>query len=234
MDANEIMAKFQSIYGVDITQAPASFAYEKAIKTISEAYPKILQNYIESVGGQKTYEVTDSGLIKIVTVFYDAKTQAAEPVNYESLETMPDDVKRAGYSSTGEYSLIGNFVDIYSDRLYNKMNPVEARVIDYNRFECVPAPKFSGVRIYYEYQAYRTIEEIPDAFEDCLFDWFNFYDRDGDVKATLKRNNGNQFTFDRRGMGQLQGESTTSFMDTREKEINTLKSHLREIVMKMS
>ena len=39
MDANEIMAKFQSIYGVDITQAPASFSYEKAIKTISEAYP---------------------------------------------------------------------------------------------------------------------------------------------------------------------------------------------------
>ena len=234
MDANEIMAKFQSIYGVDITQAPASFAYEKAIKTISEAYPKVLQGYVESIAGQTVYEVSDSGLIKVVTVFYDAKTQSAEPVNYEHLETMPDDIKRSGYSLNGEYSLIGNYVDIYSDRLYNKMNPVDAKIIDYNRFECVPAPKNSGIRIYYEYNAYRTIEEIPDAFEDCLFDWFSFYDRDGDVRAYLKRNNGNQFTFDRRGMGQLQGESVTSYQDTREFEMKTLKSHLREIVLRMS
>lgn len=234
MDYNDIVTKFQSIYGVDITQSPAQFSYEKAIKTISEAYPKVMQSFIESVGGQKTYTVEEDGLIKIVTVFYDAKTQAAQPPDYEHLETITDDVHSGGYSNYGEYSLIGNFVDIYSDRLYSKMNPVEARVIDYNRFECVPAPKCSGVRIYYEYHAYRTIEEIPDAFEDCLFDWFNFYDRDGDVKATLKRNNGNQFTFDRRGMGQLQGESTTSFMDTREMEMKTLKSHLREVVMKMS
>lgn len=234
MDYNDIVTKFQSIYGVDITQPPAQFSYEKAIKTISEAYPKVMQSFIESVGGQKTYTVEEDGLIKIVTVFYDAKTQASQPLDYEHLETITDDVHSGGYSNYGEYSLIGNYVDIYSDRLYNKMNPVDAKIIDYNRFECVPAPKNSGVRIYYEYYAYRTIEEIPDAFEDCLFDWFSFYDRDGDVRAYLKRNNGNQFTFDRRGMGQLQGESVTSYQDTREFEMKTLKSHLREIVLRMS
>lgn len=234
MNMNDLTVKFQTLYGVDITQSPAMFSFEKAVKTISEAYPKVMQSYIESVAGQKTYNISEEGLIKIVSVFYDAKTQSAQPPDYSHLETIVSDLHNGGYNEKGDYSLIGNFVDIYADRLYDKMNPVEARVIDYNRFECVPAPKYSGVRIYYEYNAYRTVEEIPDAFEDCLFDWFSFYDRDGDVRATLKRNNGNQFTFDRRGMGQLQGESTTSFMDTREIEMKTLKQHLREVVMKMS
>lgn len=234
MDYEEIKNKFQTMYGIDITAVPAKYSYEKALKTISEYYPKVLQGFVMSVAGQKTYVVDEPGIIKLTEIFYDSKTQSALPYSYEHLETMPDDVTRAGYSSDGNYSLIGNYVDLYSDKLYSKMNPVEGRIVDYNRFDCIPAPKSTGVRIYYEYNAYRTIEEIPEAFEDCLFDWFSFYDRDGDVRATLKRNNGNQFTFDRRGMGQLQGESTTNFMDTREMEIKTLKSHLREIALKMS
>ena len=232
MDANDIITKFQSMYGIDVTQAPASFCYEKAMKTISEAYPKVMQGYIESVAGQSEYMVSDSNLIKIRTVFYDSKTQLATGGEYEKLETERSDI--GGYDIDGTYSLMGNYVDIYSNKLYNKMNPVEARIIDYNRFELIPAPIGTGVKIYYEYHAYRTIEEIPDAFESCLFDWFSFYDRDGDARATLKRNNGNQYTFDRRGMGQLQGESVTSYQDTREFEIKTLKQHLREIVMRMS
>ena len=63
MDLNILTTKMADIYGVDISEAPASAIIDQCVKKISEEYPKVLRSYVETIAGEERYEVEEDGLI---------------------------------------------------------------------------------------------------------------------------------------------------------------------------
>ena len=107
-------------------------------------------------------------------------------------------------------------------------------MLDYCNFELLPAPDYDGVEIPYEYEAYRTMEEIPEIFKPVLFDFFSFFERDGQYKQALKANNGNNFYFDRRGMGVSETNRKDERQLARAVEYNAIVANLQNIVNRMA
>lgn len=225
-----LVTEFKDIYDVDITENPNKLYFEQAIRTISEAYPKICESYITSVAGQKNYSVTDKeDLIKVKQVFYNRVYQQGNESNATSFNGMYG--RSIGLPS--DNTIMGIYTDMYETHLYNKIMPCDARIIDFDKFELLPAPETNGMKIYYEYEGYREIEEIPEIFKSVLFDLFSFYERDGQYKRALKSNNGNNFYFDRRGMGVSETNRKDEKQIAHDVEYQSIIKNLRNIVNRM-
>lgn len=233
MDYNTLVAEFKSIYDVDITENSNKLYFDQALRTISESYPKICEGFVISVAGQKNYSVSNKeDLIKLRQIFYNRSVQIGNnsyDTNINSLFTSPSSVRLKS-----ENTIMDIYTDIYEQHLYNKFVPCDANITDFCHFELLPAPESSGVKIYYEYEGYRTIEEVPEIFKSILFDLFSFYERDGQYKRALKSNNGNNFYFDRRGMGVSETNRKDEKQIAHDVEFKTIISNLRNLVNRMS
>lgn len=225
MDINSLTTKFQTIYGVDITTEENQIYLNQAIKLISEEYPKEMQGSVDSVQGQTRYTVSPESLFKLKHVYY----------NREVGDMSGRGIGVYGYRSIPktQYRNIDRYCDIHEEKLYNDLNPYNGVIVSYNQFDLLPAPDTDGSKIYYDYEAYRTLEEIPDIFEDCLFDLFNFYSREGEYQKNKAKNNLNSFYFDRRGMGTNKQLSDGEYQDVHGDEFKSIKNKLKLIAMKM-
>lgn len=221
MDLNILTTKMADIYGVDISEAPASAIIDQCVKKISEEYPKVLRSYVETIAGEERYEVEEDGLIKVSKVYY-------------TRQNMTNETPLADFMSPSlPVSLSSQVTTICEQELANQINPIDAEIVDYNAFELIPAPLVDDVKVYFQYHAYRTLAEIPDIFEDVLVKLFFYYDRENQFRKTMKSNNGNTFAFDRRGNIQAQSGGESSEVATREKEFEGIVKDLRNVVMKM-
>jgi len=222
MEMQALADKFTDIYGVNLDENNGLVILNQCIKKISEEYPKFLKDFVLTVADQLTYTVTKEGLIKISQVYYNRSTLT---VNSDSDSTI----------EYGARTLSSQFTDICEREMFNKMNPVDACITDINIFDLIPTPTESGIKVYYEYEAYRTIDEIPDIFEDLIFRLFFYYERELDFRKTMRANSGNVFQFDRAGniragAGQAGAEDP---IKTRANELKGIVKDIRSIVMKL-
>lgn len=230
MNKDTLVTEFNEIYGVDITESPNDIYFDQSIRVISEAYPKISQGSVISVAGQERYTADVNDIIKLRQIFYNKDVKQHNPSN----TNFGTDMLNVLDSSVTQSSIMEAYTNLYTKHLWSKIIPYEANVLDYCNFELLPAPDYDGVEIPYEYEAYRTIEEIPEIFKPILFDLFSFFERDGQYKQALKANNGNNFYFDRRGMGVSETNRKDERQIARTVEYNTIIHNLQTIVNRMS
>lgn len=232
MNTESLVTEFMTIYNVDVTESPNDTYLAQAVRVIGEAYPKISQGIVKSVAGQTVYDLTDiPDIIKIRRVFYNKSAKEYNPLTHDT--TIAD---LESYHNQGAYEIgvMQAYLNMYEAHLYRKIIPYDANVIDYAKFELLPPPDYDGVDIPYEYEAYRSIAEIPEIFKQCLFDLFSFFERDGQYKTALKANNGNNFYFDRRGMGVSETNRKDERQLARSVEYNAIITDLRNIVSRMA
>lgn len=220
MDARLLAEKMVDIYGVNVEEGIGSTIINQCVKKISEEYPKIQKSYIETVEGQERYTVTHDGLIKVCKVHYNTTATTDEVVTDINIP----------YSG----SLSSQFTTIFEQEMYDRMNPVDASIVNYNEFDLIPAPTVTGMKVYYEYESYRTIDEIPEIFEDEFIKLYFFYERENEFRKTMRANNGNVFAFDRRGNIQAGGAAgDENGTKARESEFNDIIKCVRNIIMRL-
>lgn len=226
MDLENLTAKFKTIYDIDLTTGENQIYLAQAIRTISVEYPKEMQDSVDSIKGQSRYTVSPQSLIKVNHVYYNRKVGnvSGNDIGVYGFP-MP---QRASY-----YRNIDRYCDIHEERLYDDLNPYNGVILSHDTFDVLPAPNADGIKIYYDYDAYRSLAEIPDIFEECLFDLFNFYSREGEYQKNKAKNNGNSFYFDRRGMGTNKQLSDGEYQDVHGDEIKNITNKIRLIAMKL-
>lgn len=220
MQLNDLVAKFKAIYDVDLEETPNDIFLEQCVNKISVEYPNLKKGNVVTVAGQERYTVNHADLIKVSKVYYTGA--------HNQDEIIPS----CALPSSG--SLSARFTSLYEDAMYGKLNPVDAEIINYNAFDLIPAPQVSDVKVYYEYEAYRTLAEIPDVFEEILVKFFFYFERENAFQKSMKATNGNVFNFDRRGNIQ----SNTSMVNEkgqtdRDLELGEIMKSLRTIIMRL-
>lgn len=222
MQLQPLTEKMVDLYGIDNSAINFTSILNQCVKKISEEYPKIMRSFVNSIAEQERYVVEQEGLIRIVNVFYDRHNMS----NGSPVDSL--------FLHTPRYSISSQLTNICEQDIIDKLNPVDADIVDFNVFDLIPAPIESDLKIYYEYHAYRTLSEIPDIFEEIFIKLFLFYDRELQFRSAMRSNNGNVFTFDRRGnINAEDGDGENSEVITREKELKFLIKELRTLVMKM-
>lgn len=221
MNLETLTSKFQNLYGIDLSVGNHMFILEQAIKAISEEYPKIITVEVATVKDQHRYVVPNDGLIKIAKVYYNRQHLN----DSTSLQPTPGEVQSPNYSLTRQ------FTEIIEKEFYDKMNPVDAQIVDYNAFDLIPAPTVTGLGVPCECEFYRELSEIPSFFEDCIFKLFFYYLREDDFMDNMRKNNGNVYKFDRRG--NIGAESSDSEVEKREQEFERIIKDIRKKVLKI-
>ena len=220
MDNIILADKFTNLYGINVEENNGLDIIDQCVKKISEEYPKLVNSYIETVVDQSLYQVVNEGMIRVSKVYYSS-IPTGEDV------TVSDPL-------VSSRSLSFRFTEVYEREISNRLNPVDANIVNYDSFELIPAPPVADVKIYYEYEAYRQLSEIPEIFEEDLFALFFFYERENEFRKTMRNNAGNVFAFDRRGNIQAGAAGGSSDpMAARETEMKMLMKHLRNTVMKL-
>lgn len=209
---------FLDIYAIDLEEGVNEKIIAQCVKKISEEYPNTEQNFTLTVAGQNNYQVSHNGLIKLTEVYY-------------STTYSPEFVNSYDYSTSNSISL--QFTEIYERELREKLNPSGANIYSHDKFELVPPPTQSDIKVYYEYESYRSLEEIPEIFQDDLIRLFFYYERENSFRSSLRVNNGNQFKFDRRGNIQDTSDSSQSETVKREEEYSNIIKSIRNTVMKI-
>lgn len=221
MELANLKETFLDIYGVDLDEGTSMKVLERCIKRISEEYPKVEQDYIETVAGQTSYVIVKANMIKVSNVFY-SKVPAADE------EFVPS----CSNTVHGSRSLSFQFTEIYEREIYNRLNPVDGSIVAHDRVELIPPPDIDGAKIYFEYESYRTIEEIPEIFQDELVNLFFFYERENEMRKNQRANSGNVFQFDRRG--NIQNTSTPEdAIKQRDAEFKNILKNIRTVIMKL-
>lgn len=221
MELANLKETFLDIYGVDLDEGTSMKVLERCIKRISEEYPKVEQDYIETVAGQTSYVIVKANMIKVSNVFYSHIPTADE----EFIPSCSNIVH-------GSRSLSFQFTEIYEREIYNRLNPVDANIVAHDRVELIPPPNIDGAKIYFEYESYRTIEEIPEIFQDELVNLFFFYERENEMRKNQRANSGNVFQFDRRG--NIQNTSTPEdAIKQRDAEFKNILKNIRTVIMKL-
>ncbi len=217
MEIQALTDKFFDLYSLNIEEGNGLAILAQCVKKISEIYPKLAKAYIETVVDQMEYQVNIDGLIKINKVYYSrASGSGAEFV------TPP----------LRGNTLSSQFTDICEREMFDKLNPVDACITDYNSFDLIPAPTEAGIHVWYEYDLYRDLSEIPSMFEDDLFQLYFFYERENAFKNTMKNNTGNVFKFDRKGNIQSNaGEEDP--VKVREAEMARIVKSIKNTAMRM-
>jgi hypothetical protein len=220
MDLTTLKNKFSVIYGVDIDNETGMAILDQCVKKISEEYPLLVNDYVNSVADTVSYTVTKTGLIKINKVYYNNTTNSSPSVLCD-------------YPETVFQSLSSQFTEVYEREMFNRLHPMSGIIVDYNQFELIPAPSVSGLKVYYEYDKYRTLSQIPDIFEDELFELYFYYERENEFRKNMRNNSGNQFQFDRRGNISTQSNGNEDPIKTRENEFKNVVKKIKNKAMKL-
>lgn len=162
----------------------------KAVKTISELYPFVDVSYITTVPNQTRYSITNSSLIKIKAVYYSQESITDVFGDADIKVSMPQNLSTFYPSQTVEL--------IQRLEIIRKLNPSDADIVAADKFDLIPTPT-EVKKVYYEFERYRSITEIPDMFEDDLINLVFYNLGDKTFKDAAYLQGGNKYNFDRRG-----------------------------------
>lgn len=214
-------------YGLSATtydNAMLTRMINKAVKTISEYYPLVEIGHINTVAGQTRYTVTDSNLIKLKQVYYTQEST--------SLFNDPEIKTNLDISSSLSTFYPSQTVELIQRLdIIRKLNPKDAEIVAADKFDLIPTPT-SVVTVYYEYEKYRTITEIPDMFEDDLINLVFYKLGDKTFKESAYLQGGNKYNFDRRGNISVDKE-TVDGVKNRNSAYNEIIKSIKLKVMKL-
>jgi len=91
------------------------------------------------------------------------------------------------------------FTRIMEDEMFRKYNPCDGVLVDNDKFDLIPTPVLDGLPVFYDYDRFCDIEEIPDIFEEDLIDLFFYYKTDAKAKDTINDSKTMKYAFDRKG-----------------------------------
>ena len=169
---------------------------ERARQEISEFYPEKKITYLLTVADQTRYVVptTITDLFKVTHVYYGRETNGMfldVPLPYSNQAGVPDSSSTFFPSKGIEFIMRMEYLA--------KLIPAEAFIVDNKTFDLIPTPTESAVRVYYEYDAYRTLANMPVTFMDEMIDLIFWYIADRVYKGVKIKNSGNKYRFDRQG-----------------------------------
>jgi len=195
MDLTTFKATLSDVYGLDEASLADGVNLDavinQAIKKISIYYPEIELTSLQTVVNQTRYTVADENLMKVKEVYYrsDTTSSAFGPdIKFNSPYTVGGSTFTISQKMTSDYERLN----------LRKLYPVGADIVSFNKFDLIPTPT-EVKTVYYEYLRYRTIEEIPDMFEEDMTELVFFYMEENEYKKSRLDNSGNVFQFDRRG-----------------------------------
>lgn len=197
----------------------------RAINCISELFPMLETGSVITEKNKTRYiaEVAEGHvLIKIKEVFYNSPPSS----NVFNDSDIP--MEGLPYGS----SLSQRFTDMFEHETRRRLKPVDARVVNTNQFDLIPTPQ--DVRtIYFEYERYRTLEEVPQILEEELFALILYYSNDEIYQRKRKENNGTIFEFNRRGETKDRSADVKTDVESRKIELKLIKDDIKAKVMKL-
>jgi hypothetical protein len=117
--------------------------------------------------------------------------------------------------------------------LMRKIYPCDGEIVDHNSFDLIPTPDESGNLVYYEYERYRTIDEVPDMFEEDIIKLVFYYLGEKEAQKALLNPQGNKYNFDRRGnIGAPQSQNDL-LQNSRNKQLDDITKSIKTKVMKI-
>ena len=221
MDLASLKTTLSDVYGLDESSLPDGTDLDaiinQAVKKISIYYPELEITSLQSVVNQTRYVVTHTGLMKVNEVFYN-------PDNISTTFNNEIPTQGCGIAPQGTYSPSMATAQIYEKETMRRLYPYGADIVSFNKFDLIPTPT-SVDTVYYEYHRYRTIDEIPDIFEEDLIELVYFFMEENTYKRSKIENGGNIFAFDRRGTitDDTAGSAESKHKIRQETIVNTVK-----------
>lgn len=231
MDLTTFKTTLENVYGLDESNIPDGMSLDsiinQAVKKISQFYPKLVINSLQSVKNQTRYTVSDDNLIRVTDVYYNGSI-SADVFDGEIKNNMNN------LLLNGTFSTSMATANIYEKETMRRLYPYGADIISHNEFDLIPTPT-SVATVYYEYERYRTMAEIPDIFEENMVDLVFFYLEEGVYKRNKVDTGGNIYAFDRRGnIAENSASDAESKHKIRVETIKNIENSIKMKVMKLS
>lgn len=201
MELTALLESIRELYALDEVTYPEDTLTKhinRGIKKISELYPASELDHTHTVKDQTRYTVTHEGLIKLRQIYYRQ--------GFQSIDMFGDvDIQ----SSVNPSTTLSTFAPSQSVELVarlellRKIYPSDGVIVDHVTFDLIPTPDIAGDPVYYEYDRYREIDEIPDMFEEELTALMFYYYGEAPAQKALLNPQGNKYFFDRRGNNQV-------------------------------
>lgn len=218
-----------SISDADLTRLIA-----KSAKKVSEFFPLRGLSYIETVKDQTRYTVsTITNLLRIAEVYYDGVDTSLPVTNFFNSNFGRTFDSR----NMSTFALSQNMEFVQRLQTLKHMLPVCAQVIDYNRFDLIPTPGSDGLKVYFDYEYYRGIADVPMIFEDEVLQLIMYYSTEGDYHKRVTKPSHNNYNFDRRGNATTGGDESSSAsieMKSRKDFIKEIEKSIRKKVIKLT
>ncbi len=226
MDSEQVKTILAERYGMSEENTPLlNDMLRRATNMISELFPMLESGNIETEKNVTRYTVdvpAEHTLIKIKEVYYNSPA-------YNNGFNDPD-IPVDGFSNG--MSLSQRFTDVFEHETRRALKPVDARIVNNNQFDLIPTPQ--DVRtIYFEYERYRTIDEIPQFLEEEFFSLVLYFSNDATYQKNRRENNGSVFDFDRRGNTKERTGDVKNDVESRKIELDNIKKDIKAKVMKL-
>lgn len=226
MDIYQIKEILTDRYGMSEESTPLlEDMLRRATNVVSELFPMVESGSIQTVKDITRYTADIPGeytLIKIKEVFYNSPPST-------SVFNDPD-VPVEGFPHG--MSLSQRFTDVFEHETRRALKPIDARIVNTNQFDLIPTPQ--DVRtVYYEYERYRTIAEIPQFLEEEYLALVMYFSNDVSYQKSRRENNGSVFDFDRRGNTKERTSDVKTDVESRKNELDTIKKDIKAKVMRL-
>jgi len=231
MDIDTLKETLRDVYGLDDASLSEGVSLtsmiNQAVKKISTYYPEIELTSTSSVANQTRYTVSHSNLITLKEVYYSDGGGGTTDVFGSSIKVTAESYSDSTFTNSRKLTS-----DMERANL-RKFYPYGADIVSYNKFDLIPTPT-SVSTIYYEYSRYRTIEEIPDLFEEDIIELVYFYLEEQEFKNNRLTSSGNVFQFDRRGNSTTSSASELEMKSrTRNDKLKSIENSIKMKVMKL-
>jgi hypothetical protein len=226
MDIDVVTGILSERYGITLENTPSlNDMIRRSVNYISVLFPILESGTVTTEKNKTRYtaEIPEEHvLIKIKEVFYNSPPAS----NVFNDPDIP--VEGLPYGQ----SLSQRFTDVFEHETRRRLKPVDARIVNTNQFDLIPTPQ--DVRtIYFEYERYRTIDEIPQLLEEELMALIMFYSNDESYQKQRKENNGSVFEFDRRGNTKDKSMDIKTDVESRKIELNLIKDDIKKKVQSL-
>lgn len=220
MDSEQIKVIIAERYGMSEENTPLlNDMLRRATNVISELFPVLETGNLETEKNVTRYTVEmpeGHSLIRVKEVFYNS------PTNNSVFNDV--DVPIEGFPHGS--SLSQRFTDVFEHETRRVLKPVDARIVNNDKFDLIPTPQ--DVRtIYYEYERYRTIDEIPQFLEEEFLSLVLYYSNDTSYQKSRRENNGSVFDFDRRGNTKERTTDVKTDVESRKLELDNIKKDIK-------
>lgn len=201
----------------------------RAVNFISEYYPNKELNSFTTIKDQTRYTLNDSGLIKVTKVYYTDLISTDTLFNDTDIP-INNQIRNIGST----FAISQGFELIKRLEMLKELYPKVGEIVDNKKVDLIPTPASSGTIIYYEYDKYRVIEDIPDIFKDDLIELVFYYLADNQIKSKLATAGGNQYTFERKGNISVDSpQNTQNIVKTQADKKKEIIKSIQAKVMKM-